>query len=137
MKRQATALWNGSIKEGKGHLTTQSEVLEQTPYSFTTRFEDEKGTNPEELIAAAHAGCFTMQLSANLSKAGFSPVTLETRCTITFEDGSISRSHLDLKAKVAGVSEEKFDELVNDAKQNCPVSKLLNTEISLDATLNS
>lgn len=136
MKRKATALWNGTIKEGKGHLTTQSEVLEQTPYSFSTRFEEEKGTNPEELIGAAHAGCFTMQLSANLSKEGFSPVTLETECTITLEDGSITRSHLVLRAKVAGVSQEKFDDLVNHAKENCPVSKLLNTEITLDSTLN-
>lgn len=136
MKRKATALWNGTIKEGKGHLSTQSEVLEQTPYSFNTRFEDEKGTNPEELIAAAHAGCFAMQLSANLSQDGFSPVTLETDCTITFDDGSITSSHLVLKAKVPGVSQEKFEELVNAAKENCPISKLLNTKITLESTLN-
>ncbi len=136
MKRKATAVWNGTIKEGKGNLSTQSEVLHKTPYSFNTRFEDEKGTNPEELIGAAHAGCFTMQLSANLSKEGFSPVTLETEATITFENGSITRSHLVLNAKVPGVSQEKFEELVNHAKENCPISKLLNTEISLESTLN-
>ncbi|NJY62631.1 OsmC family protein [Salinimicrobium sp. CDJ15-81-2] len=136
MKRKATAVWNGTIKEGKGNLSTQSEVLHDTPYSFNTRFENEKGTNPEELIGAAHAGCFTMQLSANLSKEGFSPVSLETEATITLEDGSITKSHLVLNAKVPGVSQEKFEELVKHAKENCPVSKLLNTEISLESTLN-
>lgn len=136
MKRKATAVWNGTIKEGKGNLSTQSEVLNKTPYSFNTRFENEKGTNPEELVGAAHAGCFTMQLSANLSKEGFSPVTLETEATITLEDGSITKSHLVLKAKVPGVSQEKFEELVKHAKENCPISKLLNTEISLESTLN-
>ncbi|MDX1604010.1 MAG: OsmC family protein [Salinimicrobium sediminis] len=136
MKRKATAVWNGTLKEGKGNLSTQSEVLNKTPYSFNTRFENEKGTNPEELVGAAHAGCFTMQLSANLSKEGFSPVTLETEATITLEDGSITKSHLVLKAKVPGVSQEKFEELVKHAKENCPISKLLNTEISLESTLN-
>ncbi|NJW53232.1 OsmC family protein [Salinimicrobium oceani] len=136
MKRNATAIWNGTIKEGKGHLSTQSQVLQNTPYSFHTRFENEKGTNPEELIGAAHAGCFTMQLSANLSKEGFNPVELETKCDITFEDGTVKRSHLQLSAKVPGVSQEKFDELVKHAKENCPISKLLNTEITLDSSLN-
>lgn len=136
MKRKATAVWNGTLKEGKGHLSTESQVLQQTPYSFSTRFENEKGTNPEELVGAAHAGCFSMQLSANLSKEGFSPVTLETDCSITFEDGSITRSHLVLRAKVPGVSQEKFDELVKQAKENCPISKLLKTEITLESTLN-
>ena len=136
MKRKATAVWNGTLKEGKGHLSTQSEVLHKTPYSFKMRFEDEKGTNPEELIGAAHAGCFAMQLSANLSKEGFSPVSLETEATITFVEGNITSSHLVLNAKVPGVSQEKFEELVNHAKENCPISKLLNTEISLESTLN-
>lgn len=136
MKRKATAVWNGTIKEGKGHLSSQSQVLQKTPYSFHTRFEDEKGTNPEELIGAAHAGCFTMQLSANLSKADFNPVELETKCEITFEDGSVTRSHLILSAKVPGISQEKFDDLVNDAKENCPISKLLNTQISIESSLN-
>jgi len=136
MKRKATAVWNGTIKEGKGNLSTPSQVLQKTPYSFHTRFEDEKGTNPEELIGAAHAGCFTMQLSANLSKEEFNPVELETKCEITFEDGTIKKSHLILTAKVPGISEDKFNELVKHAKDNCPVSKLLNTEITLDSTLN-
>lgn len=136
MKRKATAVWTGTIKEGKGHLSTQSQVLQKTPYSFHTRFENEKGTNPEELIGAAHAGCFTMQLSANLTEADFNPVELETRCDITFEDGSVTKSHLVLSAKVPGISQEKFDELAKSAKENCPISKLLNTEISLESTLN-
>lgn len=137
MKRTATALWNGSIKEGKGHLSTQSGVLEKTPYSFKTRFEDVKGTNPEELIAAAHAGCFTMQLSANLSEKDFNPVELQTECQIKFEDGKVSESHLVLKAKVPGISQEKFDELVAHAEKNCPISRLLDTRISVDATLTT
>ncbi|WP_324718990.1 OsmC family protein [Salinimicrobium sp. HB62] len=136
MKRNATAVWNGTIKEGKGNLTTQSGVLKKTPYSFKMRFEDEQGTNPEELIGAAHSGCFTMQLSANLSKEDFNPVELETRCEITFEDGTVKRSHLTLEAKVPGISQEKFDELVKHAKENCPISKLLNAEITLESTLN-
>ena len=136
MKRNATAVWNGTIKEGKGNLTTQSGVLKKTPYSFKMRFEDEPGTNPEELIGAAHAGCFTMQLSANLSKEDFNPVELETKCEITFEDGTVKKSHLTLEAKVPGISEEKFNELVKQAKENCPISKLLNAEITLDSTLN-
>ncbi len=136
MKRNATAVWNGTIKEGKGNLTTQSGVLKKTPYSFKMRFEDEPGTNPEELIGAAHAGCFTMQLSANLSKEDFNPVELETKCEITFEDGTVKRSHLTLEAKVPGISQEKFDELVKHAKENCPISKLLKAEITLDSTLN-
>jgi lipoyl-dependent peroxiredoxin len=136
MKRKATAVWNGTIKEGKGHLSTQSQVMQNTPYSFHTRFENEKGTNPEELIGAAHAGCFTMQLSANLTEADFNPVELETRSEVTFEEGSVTRSHLILTAKVPGISQEKFDELVKDAKENCPISKLLNTEISVESTLN-
>lgn len=136
MKRNATAAWNGTLKEGKGHLTTQSQTLQNTPYSYKMRFEDEQGTNPEELIGAAHAGCFTMQLSANLSKEDFNPVELETKCDITFEDGTVKKSHLTLKAKVPGISQEKFDELVDHAKENCPVSKVLNAEISLESTLN-
>ena len=136
MKRNATAVWNGTLKEGKGHLTTQSDVLHRTPYSFKMRFEDEKGTNPEELIGAAHAGCFTMQLSANLSKEGFDPAELTTKAEITFEDGTVKKSHLNLVAKVNGISQEKFDELVQHAKENCPISKLLKAEITLDSSLN-
>lgn len=135
MKRSATAVWNGTGKDGKGHLSTQSTVLHKTQYSFTSRFEEGIGTNPEELIAAAHAGCFTMKLSFNLSAAGFVPDELQTTCTITFEGGAITRSHLQLQARVAGISEEQFSELVADAKANCPISKLLHTEITLDYSL--
>lgn len=136
MKRKATAVWNGTGKEGKGHLTTQSTVLNKTQYSFGSRFEEGIGTNPEELIAAAHAGCFTMKTSFNLTEAGFPPEELETECQITFEDGAVTKSHLVLKAKVAGISESKFAELVKDAENNCPISKLLNTTITSEFTLN-
>lgn len=136
MKRNATAVWQGTGKEGKGNLTTQSSVLNQTQYSFSSRFEDGIGTNPEELIAAAHAGCFTMKLSFNLSGAGFVPENLETKCVISLEEGSVTESQLTLSAKVADISEEKFNELLNDAKDNCPISKLLNTKITLTHTLN-
>lgn len=137
MIRKATAVWQGTGKEGSGHLTTQSTVLNQTQYSFNTRFSDGIGTNPEELIAAAHAGCFTMKLSFNLSTAGFTPTELETVCHITFENGEITKSHLVLKANVEGIDDEKFKELVDDAEANCPISKLLNTAISVEYTLNS
>ena len=136
MKRNATAVWNGTGKEGKGHLTTQSTVLNKTQYSFGSRFENGIGTNPEELIAAAHAGCFTMKLSFNLSGAGFVPDELETKCDITFEDGKITKSHLTLKAKVSNVTEEEFADLVKDAEKNCPISQLLNTEIAVTYQLN-
>lgn len=136
MKRTATAFWQGTGKEGQGHLTTQSNVLNKTQYSFNTRFADGIGTNPEELIAAAHAGCFTMKLSFNLSGASFTPTSLETNCAITFEDGTIKESHLTLKAVVDGISTEQFAELVADAEKNCPISKLLNTKITLEYTLN-
>jgi osmotically inducible protein OsmC len=135
MKRNATAVWNGSGKEGSGHLTTQSTVLNQTQYSFNSRFAEGVGTNPEELVAAAHAGCFTMKLSFVLGAAGFTPDELETRCDITLEDGSITESHLNVKAKVPGISQEQFDAAVADAKANCPISKLYNTNITHEATL--
>jgi lipoyl-dependent peroxiredoxin len=136
MQRKATAIWEGSGKEGKGNLSTQSGVLENTQYSFNTRFEDGKGTNPEELIAAAHAGCFAMKLSFNLSEAGFPPTSLHADCDITFEDGAVKQSKLILKANVDKISEEEFEKLVNDAKENCPISKLLNTEIIVESSLN-
>lgn len=136
MKRKATAVWNGTGKEGKGHLTTQSTVLNKTQYSFGSRFEEGIGTNPEELIAAAHAGCFTMKLSFNLTEAGFPPEELQTEGQVTFENGAVTQSHLVLKAKVAGISESTFAELVKDAENNCPISKLLNTAISVEFTLN-
>lgn len=137
MKRTATAIWQGSGKEGQGHLTTQSTVLNKTQYSYTSRFEQGIGTNPEELIAAAHAGCFTMKLSFNLGGAGFIPDELETRCEINFENGVLTESHLILKASVKGIDRTKFAELVADAEANCPISKVLNTKISVDFTLNS
>lgn len=136
MKRQATALWIGTGKEGKGHLTTQSTTLNKTQYSFSSRFEEGVGTNPEELIAAAHAGCFTMKLAFNLQAAGFVPEELATTCKISLENGTITTSELQLKGIVAGISEEKFAELVKDAELNCPVSKVLNTQISINYTLN-
>ncbi len=137
MIRHATAVWNGSGKEGNGHLTTASTVLNQTQYSFNTRFENGVGTNPEELIAAAHAGCFAMKLSFVLGAAGFTPESLDTKCEITFENGVVSKSHLILKAKVPGIDNAKFQECVKDAEQNCPISQLLGKglAISSDATL--
>jgi osmotically inducible protein OsmC len=136
MKRSATAVWQGSGKEGGGHLTTQSTVLNKTQYSFSSRFEEGIGTNPEELVAAAHAGCFSMKLSFNLGGAGFTPTVLETKCEINFVDGSIVESHLILAAKVDGIDAEKFAELVADAEANCPISKLLNTKIRVTYKLN-
>lgn len=136
MKRKATAVWNGSGKDGKGHLSTQSTVLNQTQYSFGSRFESGVGTNPEELIGAAHAGCFSMKLAFNLQAAGFTATELKTDCEIVFEDGSIVASNLNLKAQVDGIDAAKFDELVKDAEANCPISKLLNTKISVQYQLN-
>ncbi len=135
MKRKATAVWQGSGKEGNGHLSTQSTVLNKTQYSFSSRFEEGVGTNPEELIAAAHAGCFTMKLSFVLGEAGFKPTELTTTCTITLENGSVTNSELLLKANIPGISKEKFDDCAENAKANCPISKLLNTNISLSASL--
>lgn len=135
MKRNATAVWNGTGKEGKGHLTTQSTVLNQTQYSFSSRFEEGVGTNPEELIAAAHAGCFTMKLSFILNAAGFTADEIKTRCDITLADGAITGSHLSVSAKIPGINKEQFDAAVEDAKANCPVSKLLKAAITHDAML--
>lgn len=136
MIRKATAVWKGSGKEGKGHVSTQSTVLDKTQYSFKSRFEEGVGTNPEELIAAAHAGCFAMKLSFNLSAENHPPEELEVTGNVTLEDGALKKSHLVLKAKVDGISEEKFAELVKDAEKNCPISKALNMEISVEYTLN-
>ena len=140
MDRNAQAVWHGGLKDGKGTLTTESGVLRETAYSFRTRFENEKGTNPEELIAAAHAGCFTMALSAQLSDAQMPPESLETTAVVTMEktdDGpTITKIHLVTRAKVPNVEKEKFDELAKKAKEGCPVSRLLKAaEISLDAQL--
>lgn len=135
MKRKATAVWNGSGKEGKGNLTTQSTVLSKTQYSYSSRFEEGVGTNPEELVAAAHSGCFSMKLSFVLGAAGFTPDSIETTCTISLENGAITNSHLVMKARVPGISKEKFDECAAEAKANCPISKLLNTTITMEAAL--
>lgn len=136
MSRHATAIWQGSGKEGKGNLTTQSGVLEKVQYSYKSRFEEGPGTNPEELIAAAHAGCFTMKLSFVLGEAGFTPDEIETKCEITLASGAITKSHLIVKAKVPGIDEQKFKESAENAKANCPVSKLLNTDLSMEASLS-
>jgi lipoyl-dependent peroxiredoxin len=135
MKRTATAVWNGSGKEGGGHLSSQSGILANTQYSYLSRFEQGIGTNPEELVAAAHSGCFSMKLAFVLGAAGFTPESIETTCTITLDNGAITSSVLDLKAKVPGIDAAKFQECATDAKLNCPISKLLNTEISLNAAL--
>ncbi|MDR3712029.1 MAG: OsmC family protein [Puia sp.] len=135
MKRTANAIWNGSGKDGTGHLTTQSSTLNKTQYSYKSRFEQGVGTNPEELIAAAHAGCFAMALSFALQGAGLTADTLDVTAEITLDNGTITTSHLVLKAKVPGVTPEKFQELAAGAKAGCPVSKVLKAEISLDASL--
>ena len=139
MKKNASAVWTGSVKEGGGTISTETGVLNKTPYGFKSRFEDGPGTNPEELIGAAHAGCFSMALSLMLGEAGFTPDSINTKVAITLEkkpDGfAITSSHLSVVAKVPGIDAAKFDEIVNAAKIGCPVSKLLKTEISMDAKL--
>ncbi len=140
MIRKASAIWQGTGKEGSGHLTTDSGVLSSTPYSFKTRFENEKGTNPEELIAAAHAGCFTMALAFQLQAAGFEATELSTEAAVSLvpvEGGfKIEKSALTLRATIPGIDKAKFDELAANAEKGCPISKVLNAEITLDATLN-
>jgi osmotically inducible protein OsmC len=135
MKRNATAIWKGSLKEGKGVLTTQSKTLENTQYSFHSRFEEGVGTNPEELVAAAHSGCFTMQLSAYITEAGFEIESIETKCVINLLEGTIKESNLTVNAKIEGISDAAFQELITKAEQNCPISKLFNTTITTSATL--
>ena len=135
MIRKASARWNGTGKEGKGTLSTQSGVLKETKYSFVTRFGDEPGTNPEELIAAAHAGCFSMKLSFNLTGAGLPPEEITTEAALSFEDGVVKKIHLTVNARVPGATNEQFQAQALDAKENCPISKLLNTEISMTAAL--
>ena len=141
MKRTAHAKWAGDLKGGSGAMWTASGTLSQTPYSFHTRFEQGKGTNPEELLAAAHAGCFTMALSGQLSLAGLKAESLETDCTITLEQKegafAITESHLELKARIPGATPEAFQTAVQAAKAGCPVSKLFNTNITLNAQLES
>ena len=137
MKRKATAVWQGSGKEGKGVVSTQSGVLNKNQYSFNSRFAEGTGTNPEELIAAAHAGCFAMKLSFILGEAGYTPDELNAECTITLGEGAITASHLNVKGKVPNISAEKFRECAEDAKKQCPISKSLNANmnITLEATL--
>ena len=137
MKRSAKAVWKGTVKDGSGVLTTQSTTLNETQYSFKSRFDEGVGTNPEELLAAAHAGCFTMKTSALLSEAGFIPESLETDCKISFVDGKIALSELTLTAKVPAISEDDFQKIANDAKDNCPVSQAFSFDKSLTATLLS
>ncbi|GAB2698177.1 OsmC family protein [Mucilaginibacter koreensis] len=137
MKRTAKAHWNGTLKDGKGELTTQSTTLNNTQYSFKTRFEEGVGTNPEELIAAAHAGCFTMAVGAALTQAGFTPGDLNTEAVLDLDMNalSITAIHLDLKAsKIEGVDEAKFNEIAEGAKANCIISKVLNTNITLSVS---
>jgi len=135
MKSYASANWKGTGKEGSGTLSSNSGVLKNTAYDYRSRFEDGTYTNPEELVAAAHAGCFSMKLSFVLGAAGFTPTSIDTKCTVTLESGTVTSSHLDVKASVPGIDAAKFATCAEEAKLNCPISKLLNTEIKLDAAL--
>jgi len=135
MIRHATALWEGSFKEGEGTLNTESTVLQNAQYSYKTRFEDGVGTNPEELIAAAHSGCFTMQLTAYINQAGYTVESIETRCDIDFQDKSVVGSHLIVTAKIEDIEDAEFQELVTKAETTCPISRLLDTKITSSATL--
>jgi osmotically inducible protein OsmC len=135
MKSFSSANWKGTGKEGGGTLTSKSKVLDNTKYDYRSRFEGSEHTNPEELVAAAHAGCFSMKLSFVLGAAGFTPDNIETQCTITLDSGAITESHLEVKATVPGIDAAKFAECAADAKANCPISKLLNTNITMEASL--
>ena len=141
MKRKATAVWQGGLKDGKGVVSTDSGVLANTQYSFSTRFEDGKGTNPEELIAAAHAGCFSMALSAQLGNAGITPEQIQTTATVSLDktDGgfAITAIHLDVVAKIPGADKQAFETAASNAKSGCPVSKVLNATITMDARLEA
>jgi osmotically inducible protein OsmC len=141
MQRTASAHWAGGLKDGKGTVSTQSGVLGSTPYSFSTRFENEKGTNPEELIAAAHAGCFSMALSAELGKVGLTAEAIDTNAALTLEKTdagfTITAVHLDVNVKIPGGDPHKFDEAAQSAKKGCPVSRVLNANITMNAKLVS
>lgn len=141
MKRNGSALWLGGLKDGRGTVSTESGVLNKTQYSFSSRFEDGIGTNPEELIAAAHAGCFSMALSAELEKAGFNTEAIQTTATITLEKTdagfTITKSHLSVNAKIPGIPADVFNKAAKSAEETCPVSRLLNAEISMDAQLDN
>jgi lipoyl-dependent peroxiredoxin len=139
MQRKAGAVWKGGLKDGKGTVTTASGVLTNTPYSFSTRFEDGKGTNPEELIAAAHAGCFSMALSAQLGNAGLTPDSISTEATLTMEKleagFTITKIHLDVTARVPKADKAAFEKAAKNAKEGCPVSRVLKAEVTMDAKL--
>ncbi len=139
MKRKAMAVWKGGIKDGKGTITTESQVLSQTQYSFSTRFENGVGTNPEELIAAAHAGCFSMALSGQLGAASLTATSIDTTATVTLDKDasgfSVTGVHLEVKAQIPGATKEAFDTAAAAAKAGCPISKLLNTKITMEASL--
>jgi lipoyl-dependent peroxiredoxin len=141
MQRKASAVWQGNLKGGKGTISTASGALSSTQYSFSTRFENGVGTNPEELIAAAHAGCFSMALSAQLGEAGFTADRIDTTATVTMEKNAVgfevTSSHLDVVAKVPGATEEAFEQLANNAKAGCPISRLLNAKITMKASLQA
>jgi osmotically inducible protein OsmC len=141
MKRKASAVWHGGLKDGKGSISTESGTLKQTQYSFGTRFENGTGTNPEELIAAAHAGCFSMAFAAELGRAGFTPESIFTTATVTLEKTdagfTVTESNLDMTAKIPGIDGEKFTAIANGAKAGCPISRLLNAKVSLDAKLET
>jgi osmotically inducible protein OsmC len=141
MKRKASAVWKGGLKDGKGTITTESEVLDKTQYSFSTRFEEGKGTNPEELIAAAHAGCFSMALSGQLGTENLTAESIETTATVRLEKVdsgfAVTEVHLEVKARVPGASEAAFNKAAENAKTGCPISKLFNTKISMDAKLET
>jgi lipoyl-dependent peroxiredoxin len=141
MERKASAVWQGDLKKGKGTISTTSGVLSNAQYSFGTRFENGAGTNPEELIAAAHAGCFSMAFSAQLGEAGLTPERIDTTATVTLEktDGgfAVATSHLDMRAKVPGATQAAFDTAANNAKAGCPISKLLNAKITMTAKLEA
>ncbi|MDN3670805.1 OsmC family peroxiredoxin [Echinicola jeungdonensis] len=135
--RRASANWKGGGKDGKGTLTTQSKVLDKAKYSANSRFEDEKGTNPEELVGAAHAGCFSMKLAFVINEMGHDPQNIDTDAKVTFEDGEVKAIHLDLKAKVEGMNDDEFQKAAKEAKETCPISMLLKktAEITMDAKL--
>jgi osmotically inducible protein OsmC len=139
MKRKASAVWKGGLKDGKGTISTESGVMKETQYSFSTRFENGVGTNPEELIAAAHAGCFSMALSGQLGNAGMTAESIQTTATVTLEKTdagfTVTASHLDVVAKIPGADKAKFETAANNAKQVCPISRLLNAKITMDAKL--
>jgi osmotically inducible protein OsmC len=141
MQRTASAQWKGGLKDGKGTVSSASGVLSKTQYSFSTRFESGNGTNPEELIAAAHAGCFSMALSAELGKASITPESIDTKCTVTFEKTdtgfTVTESHLDVTARIPGGNQAAFDKAASDAKAGCPISRVLNTKITMSAKLVS